>query len=134
MSDVVLVGMVTAFAGIIGAVIGVCGTFIITSRTARFEEQRHIREIASRERQHFRELGLKVALAKFEGCAKLAQQLANATGKFQEVPPFEAFVIDGVKFMEIVATPDLSADETARRMSELRGFSQFIIQAAKKRE
>jgi hypothetical protein len=133
MTDVVLVGLITASTGIIAAGMGVFGTLIVTNRSARFEEQRHRREIASRERQHYRELGLKVALTKFEMCSKLAQQLADATGRFQEIPPFEAFVIDGVKFMDIVATPDLGAQETARRMAELRDFTKTIREAAKQK-
>src|ERR1017187_8382575 len=100
MSEVVLVAAITAASTLFGAAIGVWGTLAATDRTARLEE-----------RKHFRELGLKVALTKIEGCSKLAQQLADATGKFQEIPPFEAFVIESTKFMDIVSTPGLRAHE-----------------------
>jgi hypothetical protein len=118
MIDAYIVGVFT----LAGTALGAWVSYAVAARNARIEE-----------RKHFRELGLKVALTKFEGCAKLAQQLANTTGKFQEIPPFEAFVIDGVKFMDIVATPGLSAHETARRMAELRDFNKVIIQSAKQK-
>lgn len=122
MNETVLVCILSGSFGFLGVVIGVWSSYAVAARTARIEE-----------RKHFRELGLKVALTKFEGCAKLAQQVADATGRFQEMPPFEAFVIDGVKFMDIVSTPGLSAHETARQMAELRDFSKIIVQSTKKK-
>lgn len=115
MSDSFIVGIFT----LAGTALGICATFAVAARTARIEE-----------RKHFRELGFKMALAKFEKNMEMAQQLADATGKFQEAPPFEAFVIEGIKFMDIVATPGLSATETARRMAHLRDFTQIIVHAA----
>jgi hypothetical protein len=118
MTDAYIVGIFT----LAGTAVGGWISYAVAARTARIEE-----------RKHFRELGLKVALTKFEECSKFAQQLADATGKFQEIPPFEAFVIDGVKFMDIVSTPGLSAQETARRMAELRDFTKTIREAAKQK-
>jgi|ERR1035441_6768350 hypothetical protein len=123
MNITIVVCILSSSFTLLGVIIGAWIMSAVAARTARIEE-----------RKHFRELGLKVALTKFEGCSKLAQQLANASGKFQDMPPFEAFVIDGVKFMDIVATPGLSARETARRMAELRDFSKIIIQAAKRND
>jgi hypothetical protein len=119
MSDSYIVGIFT----LAGAALGSWVTFAVAAKTARIEE-----------RKHFRELGLKVALTKFEGCMKLAQQLANETGKFQPVPPFEAFVINGVKLMEIVSTPGLSADEIARRMAKISDLTQAINHAAQEKK
>ena len=129
MSDAYVTGLFT----LAGTGLGFLGALLIANRTAKVEERRHIREIQSRERQHYRELGMKMALNKSEWCAKLAQQLANATGRFQEFPPFEAFIIDAMKFMDIVATPDLSAEEMARRMAELRDFIKIIRESAKQK-
>ena len=122
MTEVVLVAAIAAGSTLVGTALGVWGTFAVTNRTARLEE-----------RKHFRELGLQIAITKFEGCSKLAQQLADATGKFQEIPPFEAFVIESTKFMDIVATPGLSAHETARRLALLRDFTKTIREAAKQK-
>ena len=119
MSDSYIVGIFT----LAGAALGSWVTFAIAAKTARIEE-----------RKHFRELGLKVALTKFEGCTKLAQQLANESGKFQPVPPFEAFVVNGVKLMEIVSTPDLSADEIARRIAKIPDLTQAVNHMPHKRK
>ena len=119
MSDAYIVGIFT----IAGTSLGAWVSYAVAARNARIEE-----------RKHFRELGLKMALTKFEKNMELAQQLADATGRFQEVRPFEAFVIEGIKFMDIVATPNLSADEMARRMSDLRDFTQTIVYAAKQKK
>jgi hypothetical protein len=121
MNDIILAGIVSGGFGLLGVVIGIWSTSAVAARNARIEE-----------RKHFRELGLKMALTKFEKNMELAQQLANATGKFQEVRPFEAFVIEGFKFMDIVSTPNLSASQMARRMADLRDFTMTVVNAAKK--
>jgi hypothetical protein len=106
---------------------GVVLTFLFdqlrSERAARFEE-----------RKHFRELGLKVAILKYERNAALAQQVANlkGPGAVVETPPLEVFVIKGIKFMEIVATPNLSADAAIRRLTELEDFTSTVIDANKK--
>jgi hypothetical protein len=107
MSEPYIIGLFTLAGTGLGALI----MFAAADRTARIEE-----------RKHFRELGLKVAMTKFEGCSKLA----DATGKLQDIPPFEAFVLEGIKFMDIVSTPGLSAVETAKRLTELRDFSKTV--------
>lgn len=122
MNDIILAAIVGGLFGLLGAVVGVFGALAVSNRTAKLEEKKH-----------FRELGLKVALTKFEKNGQLAQQLANATGKFQEIPPLEAFVIDGFKFMDIVASSNMDAHTTARRMAELRDFNKIIVHAAKQK-
>jgi hypothetical protein len=64
---------------------------------------------------------------------KLAKDYANITGQSQFVPPFESFVIDGMKLVEIASTPNLSADEVAIRMGKLQDFTATIIAAALKK-
>ena len=92
-----------------------------TARTTRLEE-----------RKHFRELGLKVAILNYERNAALAQQLANLKGGFVDTPPLEVFVIKGMKFMDIVATPNISATEAGRRLADLQDFTSTVIHANKK--
>lgn len=119
MSDVVFVALITSGTSLLAAVIGLGGAWAINARTVRLEE-----------RKHFRELALKVALVKFESCERLAQQLANATGKLTPVPPLDAFVIDAMKFMDIVSAPGLSARETGRRLAALRDFNKVVRETA----
>lgn len=118
MSDTIILCIITAASSLLGITIGVLSTAYAAARRDRIEE-----------RKHFRELGLKVAVTKYEGCARLAQQLADATGKAQATPNFESFVVEGVKFMDILSTPGLSAQEMARRMAELRDFTHTICES-----
>jgi hypothetical protein len=64
---------------------------------------------------------------------QLAQQLANLKGGFVDTPPLEFFVIKGIKFMDIVSTPNISADETARRLADLQDFTSTVIHANKQK-
>jgi len=100
----------------------VWSTSAAATRTARIEE-----------RKHFLELGLKVALINFEKVLASAQQLANITGRTLEHPHFEVFVIKGIKFMDIVATPNISATEIAGQMNRLQDFTETIINANKQK-
>ena len=90
MNDIILAAIIGTGGALLGSVIGIYGTLIITDRTTRLEE-----------RKHFRELGLKVAIINYERNAALAQQVANAKGlgAVVEIPPFEVFVIKGIKFI-----------------------------------
>jgi hypothetical protein len=119
----VLVAIVGGASGIIGVIIGGKISSAAADRTARIEE-----------RKHFRELGLKIAIINHERNAALAQQVANlkGLGAIVNAPPLEVFVIKGIRFMEIVATSNISADETARRLADLQVFTETVIDASKK--
>ena len=119
MTDVVLVGLITASAGIIGATIGVGGTLLVTNRTTKFEERRHRREIESQEIRHSRTLGLQIATAKFEQHKELAQQAANMKGGLVYMQPFESFVVYGIRLMDIVTDHRLSSEEIKSRIDAL---------------
>ena len=88
----IIAGIFALIVGIIGVggiIIGVIGSLFISARTARIEEQRHLRELdfrdkqqrqelELRDRQQFRELGIRVGLANFEQC--MAWLKAQQTG------------------------------------------------------
>jgi hypothetical protein len=118
--------MNAATAGLLGTALGA----LASGATAVFIT--HITK-RSEERRHFRELGLKVALTNFEYCMKLAQSAADRYKQMIPVPPLKAFVIQGIKLMEIVSDETLSADEMARRIAASEDFTQTIVQAAKQK-
>jgi hypothetical protein len=122
MNTELIAAIVGGAFGLICAVIGVCGTLIVTARTARIEERRH-----------FRELGLKVALTNFEHCMALAQSAADKYNETFQVPPLKAFVIQGIKLMEIISESNISAQEMAKRIADSEDFTQTIIRAAQKK-
>jgi hypothetical protein len=112
-----------ALYGFIGSLIG--GGLVLFSQwlTRRQEDRSHIRE-----------LGLKMGLARHENCVRAAQQEADATKKIVTTPPFEACIVDGVKLMEVVSTPGLSAEEMARRIAEYRAYSQSVLDSIQKKK
>jgi hypothetical protein len=143
----IIAGIFALIVGIIGVggiIIGVIGSLFISARTARIEEQRHLRELdfrdkqqrqelELRDRQQFRELGIRVGLANFEQCMALAKSAANRFHEPFRVPPLTGFIIQGIKQMEIVSDPHLSAEEMARKIAECEDFAQTFILAARKK-
>jgi hypothetical protein len=134
MNDVILTAVIGGAFGLVCAVIGVCGTLYVTASTTRIEERRHIRELGLKERQHYRELGLKVALVNFEHCSALAQSAADKYHEVFRVPPLKGFIIQGIKLMEIISDPNLSADEMARKIAASEDFAQTIIRDTKQKQ
>ena len=119
MSEPYIVGIIALAGTGLGALI----MYAAAARTARIEE-----------RKHFRELGLKIALTKFESCVKSAQAITDLTGQPSEVPHFEIFVIEGIKLMEIVQSePNIGADEIGRRIKRLRDFTKNVIISIKEK-
>jgi hypothetical protein len=109
MNITIFVCVVSSVSGLLGVIIGAWIMYAAAARTARIEESKH-----------YRELGLKIALTKFESCVKSAQAITDLTGQPSEVPHFEIFVIEGIKLMEIVQSePNISADEMGRRIKQL---------------
>jgi hypothetical protein len=134
MNNEIIAAIIGGAFGLLCAVIGVCGTLFVTARTTRIEDQRHFRELRMKERQQFRELGLKVALTNFEYCMKLAQSAADRFNQPFHIPPLKAFIIQGIKLMEVVSDPRLSADEMARKIADCEDFTQAIVRAAQEKK
>jgi hypothetical protein len=127
MNPNVVTAIIAGAFGLIGAIVGVCGALFIAARTARIDEQRHLRELGMKDRQHFRELGLQVAHTKFKKEQEMAQKIADLTGEIRSTPPFSVFVVDGIKMMEIVSDSRLSADEVGVRLAALNDFNESVI-------
>ncbi len=87
-----------------------------------------------KERQQFRELGLKVALTNFEYCMKLAQSAADRFNQPFHIPPLKAFIIQGIKLMEVVSDPHLSADDMARKIADCEDFTQAIVRTTQEKK
>ena len=111
--------MLVAVVGLIGAVFGAivgAASSLLTAFLTRSTE----------ERKHYRELGVKVAMAKFEQHQVLAQKVADATGQAVPIPPFDAFLLHAVRLMEIVSNRNLNSDQIASRMKHLTDFTNEV--------
>ena len=102
--------MDAAIAGIIGTCIGAIAGIGGSIATARSEERRH-----------YRALGVQVATAKFEQHLAMAQKLANmkGDGEIVKIPPFESFLVYGIRLMEVVSDLNLTPDEIKTRIGVL---------------
>lgn len=119
MANEYVVGLFTLAGGLIGGGF----TWLAARRRDRLEERKHLRELA-----------LKLAVLKFERTEALAQALADRTGKFQEHPPIEAFVLHALRFMDLLDQPGLTPEELGRRLAELQTFSRGVRDAAKQHQ
>jgi hypothetical protein len=117
-----LIGISAAIGSVMGALFSLLGIWL-TNR--------------SQERRHHWELGVQVALAKYKKFDEYAQWAANEFGREFRVPPFNVFLIDGIRIMEIVSNKRLNADQIAHRISELIDFTKEIdeaVQTERKRQ
>ena len=87
----------------------------ITSRNARIENQRQLRE-----------LGFRMAMANFEFVTKQAQAISAKTGQPVEIYSLPIFVAEGIKMAEIVGNPNLNAYEIGQDLSKIIGFTKTV--------
>lgn len=116
--------IVTALVSIVGSVSGIVGVMIGGRISAAAAE----RSARSAERQHFRGLGMQFATTNFEICMKVGE-MHRDNGKTVVIPPLKTFVIQGIKFMEIVSDSSLSSDEMIKRIAEIDDFARAITLA-----
>jgi hypothetical protein len=115
--------IVTGLVSIVASVFGLIGVVIGGRISAAAAE----RAAKAAERQHFRELGMQFAMVNYEGCVKMAERAADAHNKTYVIPPLKAFVIQGIKIMEIVGDPTLSNQAMIRKISECEDFAKAIV-------
>lgn len=106
----------------IGAIIGASTSLLVAWITRRSEERRH-----------YRELGVEIALAKFKQHQELAQQIANASGKVAEIPPFNQFLLHSIRLMEIISDHRLNADQIALHISSLDNLAEKVTKTMQER-
>jgi len=116
----VIVSIVGLCGVVFGAVIGAGSSLLVSYLSRRSEERRH-----------YRELGVEVGRAKFDQSLKLAQQVADASGKFVPVPPLDAHLIHGIRLMEIISDSRLSAKEIGERIASLKDFTETVTSTVK---
>ncbi len=98
-----------------GVAIGSLATFLISFRTTKLENQKHIRE-----------LGLQLATTHFEYRMKEVQAIAEATGTNMEVQSLSIFVVEGIKMAEIICDPKLNAWEMGKRLAGLTTITKTV--------
>jgi hypothetical protein len=110
------------FVGIIvGSIITLIGTLSSTWITTRSEERRQIRE-----------LGLRVALAKFDQQLISARSLARVRGDaLIETPPFEQFLTYGIRLVDAVSTKGQKPVAIGKIIAESVRFSEAVTAATK---
>ena len=107
--------IITGIFALSGVAIGSLATFFISSRTAKLEDRRHIRE-----------LGLQLATTNLEHRMREAQAIADKTGRILEIPSLTIFVVEGIKMAEIICDPRLNAYEMGQRLAGLPTFTKTV--------
>ena len=107
--------VVTGLFTLAGTLLGAIGTYAVTVRTARMENQRHLRE-----------LGLKLALTNFDFFTKQAQAEANMTRQSIPVLPLSLFAAEGIKLAEILTNQRLTPDEIGKAIADLKFFRSTV--------
>jgi hypothetical protein len=113
MNDTAITGIFTILSGLIAYITA----STITSRRARVENQRQLRE-----------LGFRMALANFEFTAKKAQALANDKSIKVEIYALPIYVAEGIKMAEIVGNPRLNAYEIGQDLGKIKAFTKKVAE------
>jgi hypothetical protein len=113
----------TGIFTLLGVILGSLATFMIASRTARLEHQRHLRE-----------LGLKIALANFDFTRKQAETIATNTNQITEIHTLPIFVAEGIRIAEILGDSKLNDYDLGKRLSTVSTSTKTIVRAMKEQE
>jgi hypothetical protein len=79
-------------------------------------------------------MGYRLALIKFEALSKEAAEGSTEMGFDQNLPALEEFILDGIKFMDIIANGGLTEKEIADRIRGLKAFNATIFRDHRKKQ
>jgi hypothetical protein len=85
------------------------------------------RTIGAEERKHLRELGIKIAILRYEKHCEMMKEIAEKFHTTCEVPPFSTFVVEGMRMIEIVENVQLSSDQVGQQLADLNIFRQNVV-------
>ena len=115
MSESYIVGLFSLASGTLGFL----GALLISRSNAKHDERRHIREIASRDRQQHRLLGVEVGKAMYEHNLAIMKQQATTMGVTAQLYPIAPYLVYGIRLMDIVSDPDLSPEKMREKTDAL---------------
>jgi hypothetical protein len=112
MTEVLIVGLLSASAGILGGAVSV-------GVNAYFQERWHRREIESRDRQQHRLLGVEVGKAMYEHNLAIMKQQAATMRITPSLYPIAPYLVYGIRLMDIVSDPALSPEKIREKTDAL---------------
>ncbi len=110
----ITVGFFTLAGSVIGAASGVAIAFI----NRRFDDRRHMRELA-----------MKTAIQHWEKAAEFGIQRSGQTGIKESMPSLDAYIVHMVQIAELVANKRLDASNVEAELRSIRAVSRAAIQA-----
>ena len=112
-----IVGALIAFAGVF---IGALSSWILAFINRRFDDRRHLREIA-----------IKAALSYWEGDIEIAKLRREITNRAQRVAPLDSYIIHMLQLAESISSRRLDENNVAQELRRIRRISRSAAQSAR---
>jgi hypothetical protein len=117
MNDI-LVAIIAATAGLLGAAVGGFSTIGITYINRRFDDRRHLREIA-----------ISTAITHWEKERDWAVIIGERTNKPVTVAALDVYIVHMLQLAELVSNKTLTSDNIASELAKIRAFSAHADKA-----
>jgi|SRR5208283_5203723 len=107
----------------VGAVSGITGGLVTTLITKRADE-----------RQHYRTLAIRAALAQWQFTTDVAKLLMQQGATVELTRSFDVILIEKLKLMELVSSGGLDAKTAALRIRDLATFAETLTKETTKKK
>lgn len=113
-----ILGALLALAGVI---VGAASAWILAFINRRFDDRRHLRELA-----------ITTAVRYWEHDTELAKLRANANPTVRQfVAPLDTYIIHTLLLADLVSSKKIKADKIAGELSRIRSISGVAAESAK---
>ncbi len=112
--------IIAALSALFGALIGSTVSLAITFINRRFDDRRHMRELA-----------IKTAFSHWERHIEMVKLGAQSSGKTLYVLPLDNFIIHMLLLAELVSTQRITAENVVRELARIRRISDAAIDSTK---
>ena len=114
--------VITAFAALGGTLVGAISAWVITFINRRFDDRRHMRQLA-----------IETAVEYWKQDIETAHFIGERTQTTVNINPLDTYIIHMLQLAELVSDKRLTAANTEQELMRIRSISQAASKAAKKK-
>lgn len=121
MPDWIKPEIIVALSTLLGAIVGIIGSWGAAIIKGQFDDRRHLRELA-----------MTTAVRYWEHDTELAKLRADANPSVRQfVAPLDTYIIHTLLLAELVSRRKLTANEVADELARIRAVSDTAAESAK---
>ncbi|MGO8931859.1 MAG: hypothetical protein ACLQU3_33815 [Limisphaerales bacterium] len=112
--------IITALFTLAGTIVGATGSFLITYLNRRFDDRRHLREIA-----------IKTAVQYWEADIELAKLRGELTHSNVRVAPLDSYIVHMLLLAELVSDKRITGENVTAELRRIRSISHAAAESEK---